>query len=378
MEVKELSIGLIEPVGGHGGMDYYDYGLAMGLQANNVEVIFYTCDETNIRKYEKVLTLLFFKKMWSARFFVKIYKYLLGHYLAIKDLKKRNVEIVHLHFFTFRSIDLVVLWYLKINNVKRVVTIHDISSFDKKASSFIEKSCFKYIQGIIVHNQSSLNTLNYKFHLSIPTVIIPHGNYLPFISDSIEPLKPTEKFRLLFFGQIKKVKGLDVLLQALSLLKKKHCQIELTIAGKSWKSDLNVYKQMISDLNIEDIVKTDFRYIPDDEVSSFYHNSDLVVLPYRVIYQSGVLLLTLSYGKPVLCSDLKPFKEIITHNENGFLFKSENPEDLALKIQEIIINKDLDGVTNNANGLIRRDYDWIKIGALTKKFYLNLIQSSAT
>lgn len=374
MKGNEFSIGLIEPVGGHGGMDYYDYGLAIGLQANNVGVIFYTCDETKIRKYEKVVTLLFFKKMWNANFVVKIYKYLLGHYLAIKDLKKRNVEIVHLHFFTFRSVDLLVLWYLKINNIRRVATIHDINSFDKKASSFIEKNCFKYIEGIIVHNQSSLDTLNNKFQLSIPTVIIPHGNYLPFISDSNEPIKATGKFRLLFFGQIKKVKGLDILLQALSLLKKNNYQIELTIAGKSWKSDLNVYKQMIRNLNIEDIVKTDFRYIPDDEVSGFYHNCDLVVLPYRVIYQSGVLLLTLSYGKPVLCSDLQPFKEIITHNENGFLFESENPEDLAIKIQKIIRNKDLNSVTNNANDMIRRDYDWVKIGALTKRLYLNLTQ----
>lgn len=371
MDVKDFSIGLIEPIGGHGGMDYYDYGLAMGLAANDVKVVFYTCSETKERKYENVSTFIYFKKMWNRNFFIKVFKYLIGHYAAILDLKKRNVKIIHLHFFSFRSIDLLVLWYARLNGFKRIITIHDINSFDKQSSRIIEKKCFKYIDGIIVHNNSSLNALDSKFKLSIPKTIIPHGNYLPFIDDlPNENTIAQNKFSLLFFGQIKKVKGLDVLLKAVSILKKNNCQVELTIAGKAWKDDLEEYKEIIRALQIEDLVITDFRYIPDDEVAAFYQKADLVVLPYRNIYQSGVLLLTLSYGRPVLCSDLNPFKEIIRHNENGFLFQTENPQDLAQKIQETISNRaNLIKVKNNANLIIRDDYNWIKIGQLTKKFY---------
>ncbi|MBL0739315.1 glycosyltransferase family 4 protein [Flavobacterium sp. GN10] len=377
MGVKDLSIGLIEPVGGHGGMDYYDYGLALGLGANDVKVLFYTCNETNERKYENVLTLFYFKRMWNRHFIIKAFKYLYGHYSAISDLKRRNVKIIHMHFFTFRSIDLIILYYARLNNLKKIVTIHDINSFDKRANNLIEKICFKYIDGIIVHNESSLKSLNSKFNLSIPKAIIPHGNYLPFIDRlNDKAFKHSNKFSLLFFGQIKKVKGLDILLKAISILKKNNCQVELTIAGKAWKDDLEKYKQMITNLELEDIVVSDFRYIPDNEVGTFYEKADLIILPYRDIYQSGVLLLALSYGKPVLCSDLDPFKEIIIHNENGFLFKSENPQDLAQKIQEIVSDKtNLTRVKNNTKLLIRDKYSWIKIGGLTKKFYHSILSS---
>lgn len=374
--MKKISVGIVEPVGGHGGMDYYDYGLSMGLGVNDVEVFFYTSDNTKVREFSKVKTLIFFKKMWKRSFLIKIFRYLAGHYLAVEDIKKRDIKIIHLHFFTFRSIDLLILWYARYRGLVTIVTIHDIDSFDKKANDFIERKCFSYIDGIIVHNQSSLNALSNKFDNNIPTNIIPHGNYLPFINDicAIKSNK-TSKFSLLFFGQIKQVKGLDILLEALNIIKKSGFQVELVIAGKAWKSDLNEYESLIKDLNIADIVKTDFRYIPDEEVSFFYKQADLVVLPYRKIYQSGVLLLTLSYGKPILCSDLEPFREIIIDNKNGFLFKNENPMDLAIKIQEIILDKNkLNRVSDNANLMIRDKYDWIKIGKLTKKFYSDLIE----
>lgn len=377
MNEKKLLIGIVEPVGGHGGMDYYDYGLAMGLGANNVEVVFYTSNETKIREYPNVDTLFYFKEMWGRNFLIKVSKYLKGHYSAIKDMKIRGIKIIHLHFFTFRFIDLIILWYARINNLKLVVTIHDVTSFDKKANSFIERTCFNYINGVILHNQSSLNAFKEKFKVLIPSVIIPHGNYLPFIEDvSIIKGENTGKFTLLFFGQIKKVKGLDVLLEALSIVKKNSCQIELIIAGKAWKSDLNEYRELIKKLNLEDIVTTEFRYILDEEVASFYKQADLVVLPYREIYQSGVLLLTLSYGKPVLCSDLGAFKEIVIDNENGFLFDSGSPRHLAAKIEEIVLDRDnLQRVASKSSSMIRDRYDWIKIGDMTKAFYSEIVEN---
>jgi D-inositol-3-phosphate glycosyltransferase len=376
--MKRIAVGVIEPVGGYGGMDYYDYGLAMGLGANDVEVFFYTSLETTVRNFLNVETRIYFKKMWKRHFFIKVFKYLAGHFFAINDVKKKEVEIIHLHFFTFRSIDLLILWFARLRKLKIIVTIHDIDSFYKKANRFIERKCFDYIDGIIVHNQSSFNVLNSKFNVAIPTAIIPHGNYLPFIDVvSKKEIKKKDKFTLLFFGQIKKVKGLDILLEALSILNKEGCEVELIIAGKAWKSDLNVYENLIKDLNIGGIVKTDFRYIPDEEVSGFYNQADLVVLPYRKIYQSGVLLLTLSYGKPVLCSDLDPFKEIVTDKENGFLFENENPIDLACKIQELASNSSaLDKVSANSNVMIRDKFDWINIGRQTKQFYLELIENA--
>ncbi len=373
----KFSVGIIEPVGGHGGMDYYDYGLALGLSENNVNVVLYTSNETKIRNYQNVTTKLFFNNMWKSNFIIKVLKYLFGHYFAIKDLKKRDIKILHLHFFKLRLIDLFIIKLAKFHGLIVIGTLHDINAFDKKANKLVEKKCINFLDGIIVHNQSSLNSLNKKQKLKSSIKIIPHGNYLPFLDKTkFKSLKNDDKLKLLFFGQIKKVKGLKTLLEAMKILKDADQKIELVIAGKAWKSDLNVYTELISKLNISEIVKTNFSYIPDSEVSNYFNSADLIVLPYTKIYQSGVLLLSMSYGKPVICSDLDPFKEIIIDNENGFLFQSENEIDLAKKIIDIIEKNKLSSVTENANALISSKFDWINIGKTTKEFYTNLLNNN--
>jgi glycosyltransferase involved in cell wall biosynthesis len=368
-----MSIAIIEPVGGHGGMDYYDYGLASGLGNKGLNVLYYTCDETQIRPFKNVETIRIFKDVWHANPFRKAFRYLKGHFSAFRDAGKKNVKTVHLHFFTFRLIDYLVLRMAKQLKLTVVATIHDIDSFDKKANSTVEKICYPLIDGVIVHNDSSRKELEKKPVSIKKMAVIPHGNYQPFIEEL--PQKEINKavFTLLFFGQIKQVKGLDILLKSLRTVLDKGYKVELIVAGKAWKSDLDYYKALIRELHIENAVKTDFRYIPDEEVSSFYSRADLVVLPYTKIYQSGILLLTMSYGRPVLCSDLNAFKEIITDRENGFLFRNKEEADLADKIIGIIKDPSvLPGIIDRAHRLIETKYDWNKIAGQTLDFYHSL------
>lgn len=368
--MSDLTIGIIEPVGGHGGMDYYDYGLALGLGESNVNVRLYTCDVTEPRTYKNVTTILNFKNIWGNNFFRKVSNYLWSHYLSFKDLKKHNGSIAHLHFFSLRTIDMAVLLLGRARKLKLVVTIHDVNAFDNSEHSFIEKYCHRLIDGVIVHNQTSLKELLKKETIKAPVAIIPHGNYLPFIEPIKTNISEGEGLTILFFGQIKEVKGLDILIKAVAIVHKAGFNIRLKIAGRPWKSNLTEYVQLIEDLKITDIVESTFKYIPDEDVAKYYENTDLVILPYREIYQSGVLLLTMSYGVPVLCSSLEAFLEIITPDVNGYIFKTENVNDLADQIIKIMHNKQgLKEVAANSNKLISEKYDWVHIGELTKTFF---------
>lgn len=375
-EMKKLTVGIVEPVGGHGGMDYYDYGLASGLGSHDVNVRLYTCDKTTIRLFRNVETTIPFVNMWKNNVVLKVLKYVNGHVTAFNDIVSHKGSIVHLHFFAVRGIDWLVLRIAKLKGLKIVVTIHDVNSFHGKSSGMVERECYRLIDGVVVHNQSSYELIRTKPGLgSADIAIIPHGNYLPFIDELNASEKNSHVFTILFFGQIKKVKGLDVLISAAALLKAKNVRFKLLIAGKAWKSDLDEYREMISALGLDALVSADFRYIPDDEVAGYYSRADLVVLPYREIYQSGVLLLTMSYGKPVLCSDLLPFKEIIEDGVTGFMFRSGDPECLCSKLESIIsAGPELcKKITDNADILIRGKYDWEKIGKLTKDFYLGVL-----
>lgn len=351
-------------------MDYYDYGLAYGLGANGVDVSFYTSDKTRIRDFENVQTKLFFGGVWGSSFLKKTRLYIKGHIDAYRDSKKYGVKIVHLHFFFFRGIDLLMLLVAKAFGLKVVVTVHDVNSFHNSSKQFIETWCYKLINGIIVHNRASLEAIKEKGVTINKFAVIPHGNYLPFITAASSAPPVSSPFTLLFFGQVKDVKGLDILLKAFKRVVTVKPDVRLIIAGKAYKNDLGIYENMIDELGIAPFVQTDFRYIPDEEVSSFFDRANLVILPYREIYQSGVLLLTMSYGKPLLCSDLAAFKEIITHRENGFIFKSEDDLDMADTLLEIMNDPAmLATVSANASRVIRDDFDWIKIGGKTLDFY---------
>ena len=110
---------------------------------------------------------------------------------------------------------------------------------------------------------------------------------------------------------------------------------------------------------------------PDAE--HYYCAADLVVLPYKKIYQSGVLVMTLSYGKPALVSDLPPLKEVVTDMQTAFLFESENSISLAEKLNLILLDSEkLEQVRINGEELINTKYDWNEIGRQTKQAYQSL------
>lgn len=372
MKKKIKRIGIVEPVGGHGGMDYYDYGLAMGLASQNIDVTLYTSSETTPRNYDGVNTVLCFRRMWKRNILIKSYKYIAGHIYAYLDLKKKDGKIVHLHFFAFRLIDLLVLFLAKIFNLKAVVTVHDVKSFSKESNNYVEKLCYRLIDGVIVHNQYSHDQIVKCHKLSCPVSIIPHGNYLPFITKCQSIDISRKGISLLFFGQIKEVKGVDLLLESLNILlqSKPDLDIRLTIAGKPWKSDLAKYTDIIRKNGLDKIVETRFEYVPDDEISALFENSDVVMLPYREIYQSGVVLLAMSYGRPVICSDLPAFTNIIEDNVTGFIFDRENSARLAEKIEYVLNNKSLlPVVIANSDSLITGEFDWKRIGFRLSVFY---------
>ena len=172
---------------------------------------------------------------------------------------------------------------------------------------------------------------------------------------------------------IKKVKGLEVLLKALRKVVDTNPDTVLLIAGKLWKNDFKIYQKIITENDLSENIILHTHFISHKDVAYYYSASDLVILPYKKIYQSGVLMMTWSYERPALASDLPPFKEVITDNENGFLFSSEDVDDLASRLGQILSDKDnLEKVRVNGNRLINKRFGWDEIGRLTKEAYQTL------
>tara|TARA_B110000459_G_scaffold179307_1_gene205220 strand:- start:33 stop:1178 length:1146 start_codon:yes stop_codon:yes gene_type:complete len=377
-------VAIIDPLGAHGSSHhFYLFGQADGLLKNDVELSLYTNNETPSPEINGLKFFTFYKDIFKSKSIVLSgIRWIIGTVLSVFHARFSGISIFHFHIFYTNPLVLFNLLFVKIFFGKIVLTVHDVSSFsDSSTSSIICKLIYKLTDRIITHNEfSKLEILNLNVSLSSLTSIVPHGNYTPFINIQYDKEKSREQLGisnnskvLLFFGMIKKEKGLEILLSALNGVIKENPDVLLLIAGKPWENDFAAYQKIIDQNNLSEYILLHSKFIPQEDVEHYYCVSDLVVLPYKKIYQSGVLMMTLSYERPALVSDLPPFKEIISDNDNGFLFKTENVSDLAAKLNSILENEELmKQVGAKGNELINTKYDWCEIGRLTKQVYQSL------
>lgn len=184
---------------------------------------------------------------------------------------------------------------------------------------------------------------------SKPAIKVAHPLY-----DNFGPLVPTATARqhlhlpqaqplLLFFGFIRKYKGLDLLLEAMYLLKQQYghtnAMPRLLVAGEFY-SDETTYQEQIDRLNIRDvlILKTDF--IPDHEVKYYLCAADVVVQPYKHATQSGVTPLAYHFECPMIVTNVGALAELVPHEQVG-LVTEPTPAAIAAAIQQFFrIGKD--------------------------------------
>lgn len=372
-------IAIIEPVGGHGGMNYYDFGLAGGLAKAGCQVRVYTCEKTIVPQglpFECVLA--FVGVYGSGNKFFRAAKFFVGLARSVFDAKAWGANVAHFHFFHCGALESAMVGFAKLAGLKVVVTVHDVESFAGDHSGRRSLSVLSKADALIAHNQVSKSELVDKIGVDASIVsVVPHGNYIEFSTDDIDKCSarerlgfPTDVPILLFFGQIKEVKGLEYAIEAASLLKKRGVDFRLVVAGKVWKASFEKYQAMIDGLDISDKVIKDIRYIPDEEALCFYAAADLVVLPYKKIYQSGVLLMAMSLGVPVVASDLPGMCEVVKDRHNGFIFKSEDSESLASVLESVVGRIDVLKTTRDAAlEDMRENYSWGVIGERTLSVY---------
>ena len=148
-------------------MDYYDFGLAQGLASNDSIVDYFTCNNTSKRDFNNVTLIKTFGDVWSAKGVRKGFYFLKGYINAFLISRKNRSDVFHLHFFNLGFLNLIVLLIAFFFKQKKVVTLHDVSSFHGISIRLVEKVSMFFIDGIIVHNIASKTAL-LKKKLSVP------------------------------------------------------------------------------------------------------------------------------------------------------------------------------------------------------------------
>lgn len=166
-----------------------------------------------------------------------------------------------------------------------------------------------------------------------PVRLVPHPVYDQF-GEKVNQLTARQHLNLpergkilLFFGFIRKYKGLDILLDALGRLKAKAPGVGLLIAGEFYEKE-EPYLQLIEKNGLNQAVYLHNDYIADSEVKYYFGAADAVVLPYRSATQSGIAPLAYHFEKPMIATRTGGLPDTIQDGETGLLCDA-NPDSLA-------------------------------------------------
>tara|TARA_B100001109_G_scaffold255711_1_gene260269 strand:- start:170 stop:1342 length:1173 start_codon:yes stop_codon:yes gene_type:complete len=373
---KAKSIAVIDHVGVKGGMHEYSLGLLEALAEKGVKT-YYLSNLPNSSSYKSNI-----KKVFSSKMHKNVSGFLsLLNALAVSVLflRKKKVKWVVFHLFESTFLIVSMLAFIRLWGFKVIGIVHDVEGFDHDSEvrglqSFIYR---KLLFKVVVHNAFSKRLLlqNAPFLNEEKVMIARHGNFHLNTNSKMNRFQAAQflgldsNFRyVLFFGQIKTVKGLDLLLEAFP---NNMPQLKLIVAGRPWKDDFSTYKTIIEKRKLQPQFVPMIRYIKEEERQALFALAELIVLPYRKIFQSGVLLHAVNNLLAVVASDLEANVENLAHGEGGFLFKSEDVLSLKNTIVDALESKEeREEKARLAFEFINKEYDWRTIS----KAYLQLIE----
>jgi glycosyltransferase involved in cell wall biosynthesis len=132
---------------------------------------------------------------------------------------------------------------------------------------------------------------------------------------------------LLFFGFVRRYKGLDVLIEAMPRVLAER-NVTLVVAGEFYEPVAPI-RERITALGLRERVRLLDRYVADEEVGELVAAADAVVLPYRSATQSGVVLVAYAGGCPVISTAVGGLPEVVEEGVTGHLVPPEDPRALA-------------------------------------------------
>lgn len=281
-----------------------------------------------------------------------------------------------------------LMLYYKLLRKKVILTAHNVNLGKRNLKDTLLNRLTLRIQyrladRIFVHTEEMQRELAGEFGIPTSKVcVIPFGinNQVP--STNLSPIEAKERLgirrtekTILFFGKIRPYKGLEYLVTAFLNLAKENRDYRMLVAGKPGKGCEQYWDEIQEQIQryVQEervLVRTD--YIPDDEVEVFFKAADVLVLPYRNVYQSGVLFLGFNFGLPTLAADVGSLKFDILDGKTGFVFKPEDPAALAEAIERYFASdlyEELDTRREEIRSFANAQHSWDTVGQATVGVY---------
>ncbi|MDP1844347.1 MAG: glycosyltransferase [Sediminibacterium sp.] len=262
----------------------------------------------------------------------------------IRD-KKASIVLVR-YWIPFMGACLgTILKIVKKNKVSRIICIADniIPHEHRIGDTALTQYFVKPIDAFITLSKKvaeDLKQFSNKKSITVEHPLYDHFGEIMSKQEARDRLGiAIEEKTILFFGFIRNYKGLDLLLQALAILKYEqqyHPEIsvpKLIIAGEYYE-DPNFYKKLIQSLGIEELIYSFTHFIQDEEVKYYLNACDFVIQPYRNATQSGVTPLAYHFEKPMLVTNVGALPDRVLADKSGVVTEA-TAESIALGIRKL-------------------------------------------
>jgi glycosyltransferase involved in cell wall biosynthesis len=258
--------------------------------------------------------------------------------------------------------DILFISLLKSVHAKSKVflTVHNLTPHNVTGAaldSFMDifEKVMRHIDGFIVHTSSTKGEFCSLFDVNPEKVsVVRHGI---FDKGELPPRINTDSSvcNVLMYGTQSFYKGTDILVDSLTYLPENvRQQLSVKIVGMTDQIFYNEHSDKAKELGVE------WRnaLISDEELKELLSWSDVIVLPYRKISQSGVLLETIYYEKPLIISDMPSFVETLSGYEQAMIFKAGDSKELSQSLNNFVSgNLDMDLVFNVIKTK-KAEYSW--------------------
>lgn len=258
-------------------------------------------------------------------------------WMLLKIILKHKPDIIHLHS-TFAGVigRIVIFFTFKRGKIKVFYCPHafsflmNTSNFKKKLYVMIEKVLQPLTNKIICVSKTEYEqALSFGFNENKLILIYNGVKEQPIINT--RDLNNKGTYDILFVGRFDYQKGVDILQDAILLLQgnKKDITYNFTIIGEAVNDNSNFKFTNLNSVNIKLM-----GWVKPEQLNQQYLKHDLIIIPSRWEGFAMVPLEAMSFGLPIIASDIDPFKEIITTGQNGILFSNLSPN----KLYKILYN----------------------------------------
>jgi D-inositol-3-phosphate glycosyltransferase len=372
----------------------YALGLAMALVAKGLPVDMIGSDEEDSPDLHVTPNLRFLNfrghQNDADKFSAKLTKLLLYYarlYRYALRSKPKTYHILWNHKLEYIDRTLSMVYY-KLLGKKIALTVHNVNQAkrdrqDTLMNRLTLKTQYRLCDHMFVHTKKMKDELLQDFGVADSSVtvirhpinsIFPDTELTSSQAKSQLGLNAADK-TVLFLGRIKPYKGIELLLAAFQILAKKDPTYRLVIAGEPHKGSeayLDEIRKIVARDFGPDQVLLKFGFIPDDQMELYLKGGDVLVLPYKDIFQSGVLFLAYNFGLPVVATDVGSFREEIVDGETGFICKPEDAANMAQTLETYFASdlyKNLAARRQDIKDYANRVHSWDAAAELTTAAY---------